>query len=185
MAASFKHQPLNQAEVSIRLLKVLPDSPPDTIHCDLQHATVDASYICLSYVWGSSVTQHKILINNAEFWVWSNLWDFLCVAKEEYSLTTFWIDAICIDQSCISERNHQVSMMGHIYSRAKRVIAWLGHDERMVAFARAWSRRWTLLSEPTRDILGSSMGAWGALSGSDIIGAYNLVTNEYWSRAWV
>lgn len=37
-----------------------------------------------------------------------------------------WIDAICIDQANGSERNHQVQLMREIYSKAQRVIVWLG-----------------------------------------------------------
>lgn len=37
-----------------------------------------------------------------------------------------WIDALCIDQSDISERGHQVSIMTQIYSSAMSVIVWLG-----------------------------------------------------------
>jgi hypothetical protein len=141
MAPSFEHQPLNQAEPSIRLLKVLPNSPPDTVHCEIQHTTVNASYMCLSYVWGSPNIQHKILVNDADFWVRSNLWDFLCIAKKVYPRMAFWIDAICIDQTSITERNHQVSLMGDIYSQARRVIASLSSEEYMLRFAIAWRER--------------------------------------------
>ncbi|RYC79013.1 hypothetical protein BFJ63_vAg18107 [Fusarium oxysporum f. sp. narcissi] len=37
-----------------------------------------------------------------------------------------WIDAICIDQSNIRERGHQVVCMSQIYNRADRVLIWLG-----------------------------------------------------------
>jgi hypothetical protein len=37
-----------------------------------------------------------------------------------------WIDAICINQADTEERNWQVSLMSSIYTRAIRVIAWLG-----------------------------------------------------------
>lgn len=40
-----------------------------------------------------------------------------------------WIDALCINQSDIQERNSQVGMMGTIYSRAFFVFIWLGEDE--------------------------------------------------------
>jgi hypothetical protein len=190
MATNFQHQPLNHSEPSIRLLRVLPDSPPDTIHCELQHTTVDASFVCLSYVWGAPDNRHKILVNNAEFWVWPNLWNFLCVAKEKYPLTAFWIDAICIDQNSIRERNHQVSLMGNIYSQAERVIVWLGCCERMVACASAWSQRWTLWDNSPSDFQyrhgpSIAMRAWKALSIMERSGGYKLVTNEYWSRAWM
>lgn len=37
-----------------------------------------------------------------------------------------WIDALCIDQSSLSERSYQVSLMGDIYKSATFVLAWLG-----------------------------------------------------------
>lgn len=37
-----------------------------------------------------------------------------------------WIDAICINQANIKERNTQVSLMGEIYHLAIKVVAWLG-----------------------------------------------------------
>lgn len=39
---------------------------------------------------------------------------------------TIWVDAICIDQENIGERNHQVGFMASIYSNASQVIAYLG-----------------------------------------------------------
>lgn len=38
----------------------------------------------------------------------------------------FWIDAVCIDQSSVKKRSHQVGMMNSIYSRAALVMGWLG-----------------------------------------------------------
>ena len=37
-----------------------------------------------------------------------------------------WIDAICINQEDINERNVQVSRMGTIYHEARQVVVWLG-----------------------------------------------------------
>ncbi|KAH6991940.1 heterokaryon incompatibility protein-domain-containing protein [Fusarium venenatum] len=37
-----------------------------------------------------------------------------------------WIDAICISQDDIPERNSQVAMMSQIYGSAQSVLAWLG-----------------------------------------------------------
>jgi hypothetical protein len=188
MAPSFRHQPLNHVESSIRLLKILPNSPSDTICCEMQHTTVDTSFICLSYVWGSPETQHKILVNNAEFWIWSNLWDFLCIAKEKYPLTAFWIDAICIDQNSIAERNHQVSLMSDIYSQAERVLAWLGRDEHLVDFMGAWSHNLKPPKNPAcnhqEDQL-QVLHAWTSAYMNYPEGWLKLRGNEYWSRAWM
>lgn len=40
-----------------------------------------------------------------------------------------WIDALCINQEDISERNEQVKRMANIYRMAHRVVAWLGREE--------------------------------------------------------
>jgi hypothetical protein len=37
-----------------------------------------------------------------------------------------WIDALCINQEDIAERNVQVQRMGNIYQTAKGVLIWLG-----------------------------------------------------------
>ncbi|KAH8634294.1 hypothetical protein IG631_09694 [Alternaria alternata] len=50
--------------------------------------------------------------------------------QEQESL---WIDAICIDQSRVEERNHQVAMMGKIYSLARKVLVWLGQSTPLIA----------------------------------------------------
>ncbi|MCJ1405246.1 hypothetical protein MMC11_008473 [Xylographa trunciseda] len=56
-----------------------------------------------------------------------------------------WVDAVCIDQSNVSERNQQVAQMRSIYAEAKEVIVWLGepdeHSEKALPFLRDLERR--------------------------------------------
>jgi hypothetical protein len=40
-----------------------------------------------------------------------------------------WIDAICINQDDIFERNSQVMVMGRIYSLAQNVFCWIGKED--------------------------------------------------------
>ncbi len=56
------------------------------------------------------------------------------------------MDAICINQNDIPEREAQVSIMHHIYATATDVIAWIGKDNgapdrRAIAFARELGAR--------------------------------------------
>ncbi len=44
----------------------------------------------------------------------------------KHTAEMMWIDALCIDQSNISERNRQVQMMGSIYKKSKTTFIWLG-----------------------------------------------------------
>lgn len=39
-----------------------------------------------------------------------------------------WIDQICINQSDVEEKSHQVALMSHIYKYCKEVFLWLGED---------------------------------------------------------
>jgi len=53
------------------------------------------------------------------------------VAQLKYAnpARTFWIDALCIDQDSIHEKNHQVAQMGSIYAKSIEVISWLGFNQ--------------------------------------------------------
>lgn len=48
-----------------------------------------------------------------------------------------WVDAICINQNNPTERQLQVSLMGKIYSRASRVLVYLGEASESAAKAMA------------------------------------------------
>ncbi|GAB1317001.1 Heterokaryon incompatibility domain-containing protein [Madurella fahalii] len=49
-----------------------------------------------------------------------------------------WIDAVCIDQDNPPEKATQIPLMGEIYSRAGRVLAWLGADESRLPVFEWW-----------------------------------------------
>lgn len=55
--------------------------------------------------------------------------DAQSVATERPRRLPIWIDAVCINQSDVSERNMQVAMMARIYSSAQLVVVWLGAME--------------------------------------------------------
>jgi hypothetical protein len=90
-------------------------------------------YEALSWRWGENPL-HQILIRKGsrltrksahKELVWAL--KYLRYPDEDRIL---WIDAICIDQDFIPEKNHQVEMMALIYSCADRVCVWLGIDDR-------------------------------------------------------
>jgi hypothetical protein len=65
------------------------------------------------------------------FTVRRNFWHFLYEVKHRNDMgliTWLWIDALCNDQLRFDERSHQVAMMDRIYSRATKVIVWLGES---------------------------------------------------------
>lgn len=53
-----------------------------------------------------------------------------CEGRTELThIEYIWIDQICIDQSNVLERNHQVALMSKIYSRCQSVIMWLNDKD--------------------------------------------------------
>jgi hypothetical protein len=134
------------------------DFPP---WCRIEHFRLSDAppYQALSYAWGKSTTKsmflnrHKISIGKN---LWKALWHLrylgfhihdpqsnpsnqsnLSLQSRESTQSSrggimwFWIDALCIDQQNVTERNHQVRVMGKIYRTAKEVFVWLGCMEDM------------------------------------------------------
>ena len=58
----------------------------------------------------------------------SNLFAALRHLRFQDQERCLWVDALCIDQSAIPERNSQVSHMRTIYQRARKVVIWLGEE---------------------------------------------------------
>ncbi|KAG5820000.1 hypothetical protein H9Q74_009148 [Fusarium xylarioides] len=94
-----------------------------------------ASYEAVSYTWakgnGKRDKDHAIFIGNRwdKLPITENCYDALQNCRFDDRDRRLWVDAICINQSNISERTHQVGMMRHIYSTASRVLIYLGTDE--------------------------------------------------------
>jgi hypothetical protein len=167
----FRHVPIDHSVASIRLVQVLPElSPCGLIQCTILHTTVDSAlYTCLSYEWGPADQGDWISINFKPHYVRRNLLDFLETARRYHHSKALWIDALCIDQTNDFERNHQVQMMGVIYSRAVEVLPWLGND-----CTTAWLI--ALLSEkyPQKIKLRTIGSDWEV-----------MCKNSYWTRAWI
>jgi Heterokaryon incompatibility protein (HET) len=94
-------------------------------------------YEALSYTWGDAdVSEFCEVENNqgrdAPFFtklgLRPNLASALRYLRYSDEMRVLWIDAICINQEDVKERNEQVKRMANIYTLAQRVIAWLGTE---------------------------------------------------------
>jgi hypothetical protein len=170
---------------NIRLIEVLAagsadDSSP--VSCKLHVVPLDDNpvYIALSYVWGNASVTKTILLDGEPFVVRENLWNFLnhwkaTTADTKHVNSCLWIDAISIDQGSIQERNHQVAIMGRIYSEAEMVIAWLGTGPPALADAL----------DVLEGLFNYMRGFGRGLSGADYETFDLLQKNEYWTRVWI
>ena len=97
-----------QRETDIRLLTLYQGSGDDDIRCSLKVTDLYQKpfYEALSYCWGSPNEERLIYLDKQEVRIRENLWwalRHLRLANEERIL---WIDALCINQKDIEERNH-------------------------------------------------------------------------------
>ncbi|KAI1069164.1 hypothetical protein LB507_006120 [Fusarium sp. FIESC RH6] len=130
-AASYEQ--LDSTRHEIRLLTLHPASDEnDQICCFLSHAELNPEnvsaapvYEALSYVWGEPIFSEPILLNDQEFFITPSLKYALSCLRYKTESRVLWVDAVCINQSDIEERNQQVAMMREIYSRCQRDIAWI------------------------------------------------------------
>lgn len=163
-ASHFVHSALDDSEQQIRLLKLHPGPSESEIRCDISTYSIEESppYIALSYTWGNPLPTHNILLNSRTCLVRGNLFNFLDTFRNDCTnIKHLWIDYICIDQSNVRERNHQVQLMGSIYRNCTFVITWLGSDPIQVAGAKQY-----LITDDVEDLR-------------------LLLNNDYFQRLWI
>jgi hypothetical protein len=115
------------------------------------------------------------LLDGKTFPVRRNLWGFLKRKQADDNGHFLWIDAICIDQTSVLERNHQVAMMGRIYAEADDVIAWLGVGPENIITAIRRLNGWSKMSDIKR------RSCLPALKAAFV----QLKLSSYWTRAWI
>ncbi|KAI1447743.1 heterokaryon incompatibility protein-domain-containing protein [Annulohypoxylon stygium] len=131
------HSPLDTKQNQIRFIEILPsDTDYQPVRCLLKtmELTSDIRYAALSYVWGDRKVTQDIIVNEIEFPVTNNLasalWHFRKNGFPKHGradgIRLLWVDAICINQDDVSERNHQLLLMGSIYRNAASTFSWLG-----------------------------------------------------------
>lgn len=151
-----------------RLLTLLPfeSSEKGIIHCELRTESLiePPSYLALSYCWGSPDQTAVINVNGEKVDVTTNLHAALSSLRRR-KLNTVWVDALCINQNDTFERGLQITRMGLIYSKASKVIAWLGEG--------------TEAQERAMSTLADSYAPFKAA------GLKRLLHFEYWRRVWI
>jgi hypothetical protein len=115
----------------IRLIEIFPSKfASDALRCRRFKINLDAiqmyPYEALSYVWGDESNTTEVFCDGSSVSVTSSLASALKRLRLRHRSRLIWADAICIDQENSSEKNHQIPIMGKIYSMADRVVVWLG-----------------------------------------------------------
>ncbi|KAH8801411.1 heterokaryon incompatibility protein-domain-containing protein [Xylogone sp. PMI_703] len=91
--------------------------------------TLDHPYLHSHYIrCGGTLPPGIIVCDGMELTISGELHRAIKRLRSGDKLLRIWIDAICINQGDIQERNRHVKMMGSIYARAARVRIWLGEE---------------------------------------------------------
>jgi hypothetical protein len=134
----------------IRLLdlsSVLPGEQ-EPLQGNLRVVSLDRGYMpptyeALSYVWGEdsdSLSRH-ISCSGVEIPITRNCYDALRTLHRHFGVRSIWVDAICINQDNVEEKEHQIPLMRDIYGSARRVFIWLGNGTKESDEAFTWITR--------------------------------------------
>ena len=149
-------------------------------------------YEALSYTWGDSQKECSISCGSESIAITANLAAALLQLRTPDTPRALWIDQICINQDDVDERSKQVALMHKIYSKAEKVVIWLGEegpdDEMAFRFvpvllshlpplstSHGGVARQGLIAREVLPIVGSP--AWIALS--------SVFSRPYFRRSWI
>lgn len=192
---AFYHQRLRQDE--IRLLTLLPGKPKDEIRCTIQIVSLNdlPVFEALSYTWGDVHDTKHITVQGNKHVITSNLDMALRNIVKRRRPRVLWVDALCINQEDIDEKNTQVPLMEKIYSTATGVIAWLGPPLPEVELYARWVQTYIAKSYKTSSLPWLMMDFGAKFSDRvarardvrrlKVLQGYLEVTNSpYWTRMW-
>jgi hypothetical protein len=129
----------------------------------------------------------QIIVNDTPIPVHANLEKALRTLREIPEIQNgarVWVDALCIDQSNVLEKNVEVKRMGEIYKKSERVISFLGNNyeesgetlEFMSTIGRVFSQ------SAAQSISHQFMERMNVDS---VIGVVRLLMRPYWNRIWI
>jgi hypothetical protein len=177
----------------IRLVRLGPGHLDEPLRCelvpvDLSNTSEVPSYEPISYAWGENAKLEHILCDKHNLPITANLFQALLHFRYVDKDRLLWADGICIDQSDEIEKNHQVSLMGEVYSLGKRTLVWLGNCdethklEEVAVFIQDFNQYTESLISKTQDT-----SAWAAVqalnSAPDLPKNHELIRNtEIWNH---
>ncbi|KAI3319228.1 heterokaryon incompatibility protein-domain-containing protein [Xylariaceae sp. AK1471] len=139
----------------IRLVTIAPGANDDPVQCRLRRYPLpcpDTKFEALSYCWGSLTDTTTItLIHDGDaegsreadaqeqtFNVTKSLEKALRSLRRVGEARVIWIDALCINQGSIRERNYAIAFMVDVYKAADQVVIYLGDEFEGGAFGAFW-----------------------------------------------
>jgi ankyrin repeat protein len=201
----FEYEAIDLSKPAIRLARLLGGNDVE-IRCEIFQAFLNRpdsliEYEALSYTWGGTNMSDYIMIGDQKLEVTENLYLALQSLRYENEDRVLWIDGLCINQGDHKEKGHQVQQMSNIYSRAQRVVIWLGDpttemdvfmesmeelDTESIKYSRnswkisdpAWRDIWSTVQRKLRD-------RHTDLEAQQRDGLESLLWRPWFSRVWI
>lgn len=191
---------------AIRLVRVLPSLKEGSPQCYITTHSITQSFTALSYTWGDPGSHGTTWLNDVEYKVRHNLWQFLLLASRELHDSLIWIDALCIDQNNRTEKSQQVGRMGDIYQASSKTLTFLAEEHHiarssMIATCEVGKKLRDLDSDlrkclqilqmKTIDRQSTNSGDLLADTSNDVSVVEvlkflsGIVSHSYWTRLWV
>jgi hypothetical protein len=111
----------------IRLVFLRPGDRADPLHCSIHNVSLDDNpqYEAVSYTWatedGDDTKSARVHCDGTVIPITINCEAALRRLRLPSMVRILWVDSICINQTNIKERNHQVGVMDKIYKNASSV----------------------------------------------------------------
>jgi len=209
----YRYRPL-PSPAAIRLLELKNGPAKEPLHCALKafDPTEAPPYHALSYTWGSPlgsfsqkvsrprIKRLSIFCDDRRLLVTPNLHDALRHLRTEETASRaadakyFWIDAVCVNQKDILERNSQVARMSSTFLGAQSVIAWLGPEDQFTTDGIALIEKISSIPETLWqsvsytdffDIKWHEKVGIPMVTYTDWLGFLALIDRSWFHRAWV
>ena len=185
----------------IRLLRLTSWSEDEQIFCELDEFPLPSDsrthelditvrevsssttplYTAVSYTWGTaSSADQEIYLAGHPVKVRRNLYEFLKQTRASRDTNYFWIDALCINQDYVLEKNAQVAIMGHIFAKASALTVWLGISERDSDYFMQ-----SMESGDSETFVSSEGLKPAEISPRFVDSLLELCNRPYWRRIWV
>jgi hypothetical protein len=124
---TYRYRPL-ESDQHFRLLAVEPFIESGRFLYEIRTFGMNDAppFESVSYVWGQDKRNFKLSFSDSSVLkITRSLFAALPIFSEHCRTGYLWIDQLCIDQSNVDERNHQVKSMGTIYRQAAKVLVFL------------------------------------------------------------
>lgn len=130
----YQYGRINEDET--RLMVLYPGSYEDDLHCTLVPASLHdlPEFDAMSYTWADESGDKTISAciycgkERRTIAITKNCEAMLRRVRLPKLKRLVWVDAVCINQECVVERNHQVRSMSKIYRGASGVLIYLGEE---------------------------------------------------------